>query len=155
MLALRIPRRTVAPLTSGTMALAFVLGLVSIDAAPARAEDPAASAPTSATSAAGANATGAAISKAATPLASMDGSMLGKPVFSSDGKEIGSVRDVVMVDGQARVLNVAHGGFLGVGEKNAEIDVSRVSAGPSGIVVQMTAEQVAQMPDIGDPSDAH
>lgn len=140
MLATRSPRRTILPLTSGALALACVIGLAPLQA--------------SAQSAAPQN----QMEQQATPtkahsLASLDGSIVGKPAFSQDGKEVGTVRDVVMVDGRARLLNIAHGGILGVGEKNAEVDATRVSASPEAVVIQMTADQIAALPDVGDPAD--
>lgn len=133
----RSPRRTILPFAPRTVALACVIGLGSLSPAFAQGmnDDDAPE-----------------ISLQAPPPApSLDGSVIGKPVFSQDGQEVGTVRDVVMVDGRARVLNVGHGGFYGFGEKNAEIDVSRISAGSDAIVVQMSADQVASLPDVGEP----
>lgn len=144
MLANRSPRRTILPLTSGALALACVIGLTPLQAS-AQPATPQSHNETHSES--------QMPSPAKQSLASLDGSIIGKPVFSQDGKEIGTVRDVVMVDGRARLLNVAHGGILGVGEKNAEIDATRVSASPDAVVVQMTADQVAALPDVGDPAD--
>ncbi|NVK35125.1 MAG: PRC-barrel domain-containing protein [Rhodobacteraceae bacterium] len=57
--------------------------------------------------------------------------MIGKPVMSSDAsdaKEIGDINDVIVSrDGTVQAVIVGVGGFLGIGEKDVAVDLSRLS----------------------------
>lgn len=77
--------------------------------------------------------------------------LVGKPVFTSDGEKVGEVADVIKVNDAPRLISIAHGGVLGIGERYAEVDVRNVSASADGVVVQMTAPQLAALPDVGAP----
>jgi sporulation protein YlmC with PRC-barrel domain len=89
-----------------------------------------------------------------TSAAVMDkGALVGKPVFTSDGEKVGEIADVIQVNGAPRLVSIAHGGVLGIGERYAEVDVRSISASADGVVVKMTAPQLAALPDVGAPME--
>jgi len=83
------------------------------------------------------------------------GEMLGKNVIGSDGKELGSVEDVIIDSnsGQARQLVVSSGGFLGIGAKQIAVDFkeARIQSSNGGtpiVVLQgMTQADVENLPE--------
>lgn len=76
--------------------------------------------------------------------------LMGRTVVGSDGKELGSVEDVILDanSGEARQVVISSGGFLGIGEKNIAIDFSdaELLAGQDQVRVNnLTQAQVEQM----------
>ena len=95
---------------------------------------------------------------AATPAASGEGhlasNIIGEAVYNSsaeDAETIGNVTDLVVdADGSIKSLIVGVGGFLGVGQKNVEIDYKTAEwterNGDRWIVVSSTKEQMESQP---------
>lgn len=81
-------------------------------------------------------------------------SLIGATVYNGTGDDaaaIGDVNDIVIgLDGTAEALIVGVGGFLGIGEKNVAVDLSRVSwvdhDGERWIVVDASKEQLEAAP---------
>lgn len=76
--------------------------------------------------------------------------LMGRTVVGSDGKELGSVEDVILdsTSGEARQVVIASGGFLGIGEKNIAVDFSdaELLAGKDQVRVKtLTQAQVEGM----------
>ncbi len=81
--------------------------------------------------------------------------LLGKPVYSGDGKDaktIGDVNDVLMSpSGDAEAIVVGVGGFLGIGEKEVAVDFSKVhwsdpQQNGARLVVSATADELRNAP---------
>ena len=95
---------------------------------------------------------------AAAPAATGDGhlasNIIGESVYNSsadDAETIGNVTDLVVnADGSIKSLIVGVGGFLGVGQKNVEIDYKTAEwterNGDRWIVVSSTKEQMESQP---------
>jgi hypothetical protein len=76
-------------------------------------------------------------------------SLVGMPVLSSDGAEVGAVAEVTAPEaGAARIL-VATDGLLGIGGKTVALDPSRLTLDrqAGSVVVDLTADQVASLPE--------
>lgn len=86
----------------------------------------------------------------------------GAAVRTADGEEIGEIEKVVSKSGQADKVIISHGGFIGLGEKKAEVEASKLSRAEGeqdGFTLNMTRDQVAQLPeaqasDLGDSPNA-
>lgn len=77
--------------------------------------------------------------------------LMDRTVVGSDGEKIGKVTDVILgPDGQAQLLVVQSGGFLGIGGKDIAVDLglAQFQAGEDTIKVQdLTQASVRDMPE--------
>jgi len=78
--------------------------------------------------------------------------LVGKPVLTKDGQEVGEVVDIQTDNGRISALDVEHGGFFGFGKKQARVTADTVSLSDEGVVLHMTEEQLASMPAPKDDS---
>lgn len=82
--------------------------------------------------------------------------LIGRDVYDANGNKLGEVADVILDSStrEATVAIVDHGGFLGLGTKQAPIDINMMHAQGDRIVVDgMTKEQIQAMQDF-DYDDA-
>jgi uncharacterized protein YrrD len=73
----------------------------------------------------------------------------GRKVFDSSGDEIGSVRDLMIDDhgNRVRFIEIAHGGFLGMGESKVLVPVDAITRVASDAVhIDRTRDHVAASP---------
>ncbi len=72
-----------------------------------------------------------------------------KPVYSSDGQDLGEVAAFVR-EGNGRVteLHADLGGFLGMGETRVRLTPGQFQLGTDRIIINMTAEQAKALPSI-------
>jgi len=77
--------------------------------------------------------------------------LMDRTVVGADGEKIGKVTDVILgPDGQAQLLVVQSGGFLGIGGKDIAVDIAltQVQPGEDSIKVQeITQATVRDMPE--------
>ncbi len=81
--------------------------------------------------------------------------ILGRKVLGPDGKEIGSVVDVLVDAGSnPRAVVIDFGGFLGVGTRRIAVNWSDLTFPPTGsdadIKLDLTAEQISSAPPYTD-----
>lgn len=80
--------------------------------------------------------------------------LVGKTAFSQNGEEVGDVSDVlVSSQGQPEAIIIGHGGWLGLGEKQVAIDWNEVEISQDGVVVNMPAQQLSELPEYQDPME--
>jgi hypothetical protein len=78
--------------------------------------------------------------------------VIGTAVYSQDDQSIGDINDIILSpQGQASHVVVGVGGFLGMGEKDVVLDISKLKIaalenGKLKIVVQTTPEELKSMP---------
>ena len=72
-------------------------------------------------------------------------------VYSATGEEVGEVDEVLMnADGQIVALVADVGGFLGIGAKEVVLQLDQVQLQGERLTVDMTKEQLEQLPDWDD-----
>lgn len=74
--------------------------------------------------------------------------LIGRDVYAANGDKLGEVADVILDPGtrEATVAIIDHGGFLGLGTKQAPIDIALMRAEGDRIVIDgMTKEQIQAM----------
>lgn len=72
-------------------------------------------------------------------------------IYSANGDEIGDVEEVLMdADGKMVALVAEVGGFLGIGEREVMLRFDQVEQRGDDLVVDMTEEQVEQLPEWDD-----
>lgn len=76
--------------------------------------------------------------------------LIGKEVMGQNGEAIGEVSDVIVSDAGLQQVIIERGGFLGMGEKQVAVDMDKLSVSPDGISLDMTDQQLSQMPDYED-----
>ncbi len=72
--------------------------------------------------------------------------LIDKPLYSSEGKAVGTVKDIILNrDGSARTVVVSHGGFLGFGRKMSALDYGSVMRQAAGgdMVIPLSAEKMS------------
>jgi len=69
-------------------------------------------------------------------------------VYDGAGKKIAEV-EAVLVDGKGEVkgLVIEHGGFLGIGSRDAIITIDRVRTKDGNVVVDLTEDQLPALPE--------
>jgi len=88
----------------------------------------------------------------AAPEGFLASNIIGSTVYSQDDQSIGDINDIILSpEGQPSQVIVGVGGFLGLGEKDVILDMSKlkIAATESGkvkIVVQTTPEELKNMP---------
>jgi hypothetical protein len=84
------------------------------------------------------------------PADSADASV-GMPVFTSDGRKVGEVKDVKSApDGKASVIHVSTGGFLGFGVKIVEIPAGLCELAGRNVQLGLTYDEVTKLPVVGE-----
>lgn len=81
-------------------------------------------------------------------------SLLGKPVVSGSGDELGRVVDVLVAkDGTLRAAVIDFGGFLGVGSRKIAVAWTALAFSEKGVVLTMTADELRVTPEYraGEP----
>ncbi len=74
--------------------------------------------------------------------------LTGMPVFSSDGKDLGSVVSVKRApDGKIQTVQIQAGRFLGLGDKTVTIDASQLQELANQIKLRLNADQVRDLPE--------
>lgn len=72
-------------------------------------------------------------------------------IYSATGEEVGEVEDLLMDEqGQIVALTADVGGFLGVGAREVMLRLDQVTLEDDRLVVQMTEEQLEQLPEWQD-----
>lgn len=81
-------------------------------------------------------------------LASEADDIRGRAVLDRDGEEVGDVHDLVIdpTERRVRLLEVASGGFLGIGEKKLLIPVDAVTTVDESVHIETAREHVAGSP---------
>jgi|GEM_PF-1529375 len=77
---------------------------------------------------------------------------IGKDVKNSQGEDLGEIKDFVRDDnGEISLVIVSHGGFIGMGEKDAAVPYTAFSFNESEdhAVLDVTKDQLANAPEIG------
>jgi len=88
----------------------------------------------------------------AAPEGFLASNVIGATVYSQDDQSIGDVNDIILSpEGQPSQVIVGVGGFLGMGEKDVVLDMSKLKMaatenGSLKIVVQTTPEELKNMP---------
>jgi sporulation protein YlmC with PRC-barrel domain len=80
--------------------------------------------------------------------------VVGKTLYSQNGKEVGNIDDVV-TDNQGQVVSalVGVGGFLGIGGKKVAVPADQLKTEGNRIVVSgLTPEEIREMPAYNKPS---
>ncbi len=74
---------------------------------------------------------------------------VGKPIYSSDGKNLGEVAAFVRdTTGRVTEMHADIGGFLGIGETRVRLLPTQFKLADDRIVVDMMAEQAKSLPQI-------
>lgn len=74
--------------------------------------------------------------------------VVGEPVYGQAGEQVGDVSEVLFDNqGNAERLIIDRGGFLGIGEKTVAIDMQNITMSEQGIQVNLTDQQIAEMPE--------
>lgn len=74
---------------------------------------------------------------------------VGKPVFSSDGKNLGEVAAILRsADNKIAELRAGIGGFLGIGEHEISIPASQFALRGDRIVLDLTAAAAKALPKV-------
>ncbi len=74
--------------------------------------------------------------------------LTGMPVFSSDGKDLGSVISVKRApDGKIQTVQIQAGRFLGLGDKTVTIDADQLQELANQIKLRLNADQVRELPE--------
>ncbi len=68
--------------------------------------------------------------------------LIGFPVYSSDGEQMGQVIQVATANGKLRAVRAEVGEFLGLGAATAVIDADIIERKADGLQVAMTAADV-------------
>jgi len=88
----------------------------------------------------------------AAPTGLLASNLIGTTVYSQDDQSIGDINDIILSqEGQASQVIVGVGGFLGLGEKDVVLDMSKlqIAATDDGnvkVVVQTSPEELKNMP---------
>jgi hypothetical protein len=94
--------------------------------------------------------TSAQPSAAALSLSEDEGKMwINKPVYSSDGKDLGNVVDFQR-DGDNKVIGMRAdiGGFMGLGETRIALTAAQFKLQGDRVVLELTAEQANKIPNV-------
>lgn len=75
--------------------------------------------------------------------------LMGKSVYGQNGDQIGEVSDVVIStsDDSVERIVIDRGGFLGIGQTSVALDINDVQITAEGIRVNLTDEQVSELPE--------
>ena len=75
--------------------------------------------------------------------------LMNKAIYSSDGKNLGSVAAVTRSsDGKVSDLTADIGGFLGIGSHRIALNSSQFTVGSDRIVLSLTADQAKALPEV-------
>src|SRR5262245_19471920 len=77
-------------------------------------------------------------------------SLRGMPAYSADGRDLGTVVDVVRgSDGEVQSINVEVGGFLGIGSRVVAVDRQAFQQLADRIRLRINADDVRSLPEAG------
>jgi sporulation protein YlmC with PRC-barrel domain len=77
--------------------------------------------------------------------------LLGAPVFTSDGTEVGEVADLLVdEEGQISRLRMKTGALLGIGTRTVEIPGGAFIVLRGAVVLELPAESVVSLPERAD-----
>jgi hypothetical protein len=80
------------------------------------------------------------------------GSLRGVPAYSSDGKNLGNVVDIVRgPDGKVQSVKVEVGRFLGVGARVVTINANTIEQLADRINLRLTGDAVRSLPEATKP----
>lgn len=75
--------------------------------------------------------------------------LVGKPVWTTDGKQAGIVSEVLTgADGKIEALHVTLGDFLGIGERMVRVSADLVAADGERLQVMLSAEELGMLPEV-------
>lgn len=75
--------------------------------------------------------------------------LLGKPVWTTDGKQAGIVSDVLTGgDGKLEAVHVTLGEFLGLGDRMVRVDASLLVTDGEKLQVTLSAEELGMLPEV-------
>ena len=78
------------------------------------------------------------------------GNLTGSPIIGPDGASVATIVDTMIAhdDHRIRALLVRHGGVGGVGERVVMLTENRFSIEDSGVVTELDAEALAELPEV-------
>ncbi len=124
--------------------LTLAAALAAVIALPASAED--VNSPSKATSAPSTQM--GAVSILTTPEAQ---AWVGKPVYSSDGSNLGEVASIMRsADNKITELRAEIGGFLGIGQHEISVPAAQFSLQSDRVVLDLTAAAAKQLPKVSN-----
>lgn len=94
----------------------------------------------------------------AAPSGLLASNIIGSTVYSQDNQSIGDINDIILSqEGQPSQVIVGVGGFLGIGEKNVVLDMSKLQIaatedGSVKIVTQTSQDELRDMPPFMRPA---
>jgi len=94
----------------------------------------------------------------AAPSGLLASNLIGSTVYSQDNQSIGDINDIILSqEGQPSQVIVGVGGFLGIGEKDVVLDMSKLQVattddGKVKIVTQTTQDELRNMPAFMRPA---
>jgi|SRR5215470_7401400 len=89
-----------------------------------------------------------------TEAAEMTADMIGAPVFSTDGSEVGEVADIFFnEENEATGLKMKTAAHLGLGTRIIEVPKGAFVVLRGAVVLEMPAGAVQTLPDLNEPSD--
>jgi len=75
--------------------------------------------------------------------------LLGKPVWTSDGKQAGIVSDVLTGgDGKLAAVHITLGEFLGLGDRMVRVDASLLVTDGDKLQLNLSAEELGMLPEV-------
>jgi Golgi apparatus protein 1 len=76
-------------------------------------------------------------------------SLKGLPAFSSDGRSLGDVVEVIRgPDGKIEALHIEVGGFLGIGDRTVRIDADTFEEQSDRILLKLPGDAVRSLPEV-------
>jgi hypothetical protein len=79
----------------------------------------------------------------------LNAQLVGKPVWTSDGKQAGIVSEVLTgPDGKIEALHVTLGDFLGLGERMVRVSADLLATDGEKLQVTLSAEELGMLPEV-------
>lgn len=77
--------------------------------------------------------------------------LLGLPVWSSDGQELGVVTQVQTdQNGKVEAVHADVGRFMGLGDRKVRVDASLIAVSEGRIILSISAEETLMLPDVDE-----
>lgn len=77
--------------------------------------------------------------------------LLGLPVWSSDGQELGVVTQVLTDrNGKVEAVHADVGRFMGLGDRKVRVDASLIAVTEGRIILSISAEEMLMLPDVDE-----
>lgn len=75
--------------------------------------------------------------------------LLGKPIWTSDGKQAGIISDVLTrEDGKLEAVHITLGEFLGLGDRMVRVDAGLLVTDGAKLQVTLSAEELGMLPEV-------